>query len=225
MAKLSFDPVKAPLSAVAGEAALAPERLDSGWLRARLAAPPAWLPEPTDEQRWFDSIAGRSVRNAAVLIAIVQRPAGPTLLFTQRTADLTDHPGQISFPGGRVEESDATVIDTALRESEEEIGLSRRHVEVIGSMPEYRTGTSYSVTPVVALVTPPFTLQADPREVAEIFEVPLAFLMDGDNHQRRTVELPGQAASRTFYAIEYGRYFIWGATAGMLRNLFHLLRS
>jgi 8-oxo-dGTP pyrophosphatase MutT (NUDIX family) len=220
-----FDPVLAQLTAMAGETPLAAERLESAWLRTRLANPPPWLAEPTDEQRWIDSMPTRAMRKAAVLIAIIQRAAGPTLLFTQRTADLTDHPGQISFPGGRVEDSDASAIETALRESEEEIGLSRLYVEVIGQLPEYHTGTGYSVTPVVALVTPPFTLQADPREVAEIFEVPLAFLMNGLNHQCRRVELPEQAISRSFYAIEYKHYFIWGATAGMLRNLFHLLRS
>jgi len=156
---------------------------------------------------------------------IIIRADGPTLLFTQRTADLKDHPGQVSFPGGRMELSDKSPIDTALRETEEEIGLLRQHVEVIGSLPEYFTGTGYRVTPVAGLVRPPFEVIPDPREVAEIFEVPLAFLMDGMNHQRRTVELPSGMGRRTFYTMPYERFFIWGATAGMLRNLFHFLRS
>jgi 8-oxo-dGTP pyrophosphatase MutT (NUDIX family) len=223
LSSLLFDPMTVPVQSVAGEAALGVERLDSDWLRARLANPPQWTPEANDEQRWRQIT--RAVRPAAVLIAIVQRASGPTLLFTQRTADLTDHPGQVSFPGGRVEESDRSPVETALRETEEEIGLARTHVEIIGHLPDYQTGTGYCVTPVVGLVTPPFDLQPDAREVAEIFEVPLAFLMSGINHQRRTVELPGQAMRRTFYSIQYQRYFIWGATAAMLRNLFHLLRS
>jgi 8-oxo-dGTP pyrophosphatase MutT (NUDIX family) len=161
---------------------------------------------------------------AAVLVPIVMREERPTLLLTQRTAHLTDHAGQVSFPGGRTEEFDATAIDAALRETEEEIGLDRRHVEVLGTLPDYFTGTGYRVTPVVGLVWPPFDLQADPHEVAEIFEVPLAFLMDGANHQRRTVHVP-EGVRRTFYAMPYDRFFIWGATAGMLRNLFHFLRA
>ena len=147
------------------------------------------------------------------------------MLLTQRTAHLTDHAGQISFPGGRAEAEDASAIDTALRETEEEIGLARSHVETIGTLPEYLTGTGYQVTPVVALVTPPFVLTPDDNEVAEVFEVPLAFLMDGANHQRLSFELPEGAGRRTFYAMPYQRFFIWGATAGMLRNLFHFLRA
>jgi 8-oxo-dGTP pyrophosphatase MutT (NUDIX family) len=227
LARPLFDPMAIPVNSIAGEAALSAERFDSNWLRDRLAHPPQWMAEDNEEQRLRQSRG--IVRPAAVLIAIVQRVEGstllPTLLFTQRTADLTDHPGQISFPGGRVEESDVSPVETALRETEEEIGLARTHVEVIGQLPDYHTGTGYCVTPVVALVTPPFDLRPDAREVAEIFEVPLSFLMDGVNHQRRIVELPDQALRRTFYSIQYQRYFIWGATAGMLRNLFHLLRS
>jgi 8-oxo-dGTP pyrophosphatase MutT (NUDIX family) len=158
-----------------------------------------------------------------VLIPLVERPDGLTLLLTQRTAHLTDHPGQISFPGGRAEEYDANPIDTALREAEEEIGLARTHVDILGALPLYYTGTGYIVTPVVGLVRPPFELRADPDEVAEIFEVPLAFLMDGLNHQRLSAQLP--SGRRRFYAMPYEHYYIWGATAGMLRNLFHFLRA
>ena len=223
MARALFDPLTIPVDFIAGEAGLPAERLDSDWLRARLANPPPWTVEDDDERHWRQ--LGSPVKQAAVLIAMVQRESGLSILFTQRNPDLTDHPGQISFPGGRVEQSDASPIETALRETEEEIGLSRTHVEIIGELPEYRTGTGYCVTPVVGLVTPPFNLQADAREVAEVFEVPLAFLMDGANHQRHTVKLPGQTARRTFYSMPYRHYFIWGATAAMLRNLFLLLRA
>lgn len=223
MTKLSFNPEVVPVESVAGEAAVAPDRLSASWLRTRFANPPVWTPEHTDEHRVRQTNA--SVIPAAVLMPIVLREHGLTLLLTQRTAHLHDHAGQVSLPGGRVDESDASAIETALRETEEEVGLNRSHVELLGTLPDYFTGTGFRVTPVVSLVQPPIELKADPFEVAEIFEVPLAFLMDGANHQRRTVELPNAAGRRTFYAMPYDRFFIWGATAGMLRNLFHFLRA
>ncbi|AXS79429.1 CoA pyrophosphatase [Dechloromonas sp. HYN0024] len=154
---------------------------------------------------------------AAVLFPIVLRAGGQTVLLTQRTAHLRDHAGQISFPGGRVEAEDLSPSDTALRETEEEIGLPRERIEILGFLPEYRTGTGFRVTPVVALVQPPFDLQPDPFEVAEVFEVPLAFLLDPANHQRHSLHYRG--ALRNYFAMPYGDYFIWGATAGMIRSL------
>lgn len=154
---------------------------------------------------------------AAVLFPIVQHATGLTVLLTQRTAHLKDHAGQISFPGGRVEPADRSPLDTALRETEEEIGLARSHVEPLGYLPEYRTGTGFAVTPVLALVQPPFELQLDPFEVAEAFEVPLAFLLDPANHQQHSLHYRG--ALRNYYAMPWGAYFIWGATAGMIRSL------
>ncbi len=221
MAQPLFDPRSLPVDAVAGEAALAPERLTPHWLRQHFTAQPEWQAEPADESR--PELATRAPRAASVLIPLVARSEGLSLLLTRRTEHLSAHAGQISFPGGSAEASDASAIDTALREAEEEIGLARAHVDVLGTLPDYLTGTGFCVTPVVALVTPPFSLQADPGEVAEVFEVPLAFLMDGLNHQRLSVQLP--AGRRSFYAMPYGEYFIWGATAGMLRNLFHFLRA
>lgn len=222
MAKIPFDPEQLPIDSVAAEGALHPERLAVEWLRARFAAPPAWEPELLQEGNW----AGRTTITAAsVLVPLVLRQQGLTMLLTQRTAHLTDHAGQISFPGGRAEEEDASAIETALRETEEEIGLDRRHIDIIGTLPDYVTGTGYRVTPVVALVTPPFALAPDDNEVAEVFEVPLAFLMDAANHRRLSFELPEGAGRRSFYAMPYERFFIWGATAGMLRNLFHFLRA
>jgi 8-oxo-dGTP pyrophosphatase MutT (NUDIX family) len=218
--KLPFDPEQLPIDGIAGEGPVAPERLNADWLRSHFAAPPIWQPEALDE-----SVGRRPVMiPAAVLIPLVARPGGLTMLLTQRTDHLNTHAGQISFPGGRAEDYDASLVDTALREAQEEIGLDRRHVEIIGHMPDYLTGTGYHVTPVVGLVTPPFALEADPHEVAEIFEVPLAFLMNGAHHKRLSIELPG-GGRRSFYAMPYERYFIWGATAGMLRNLFHFLRA
>ncbi len=222
MANIPFDPEQLPIDALGGEAALTPDQLAADWLRQRFASPPAqWEPE-----RFEEPIVKRAVMTpAAVLVPLVQRAEGLTLLLTQRTAHLTNHAGQISFPGGRAEDYDATPVETALRETEEEIGLDRRYIEVIGELPDYLTATGYRVTPVVALLTPPFELRPDPNEVAEIFEVPLEFLMDGMNHQRMSFDLPEGAGRRSFYAMPYQRFFIWGATAGMLRNLFHFLRA
>ena len=222
MVKNTFDPAVLPVDAIAGEPALAPERLDAHWLRLRFAAPPDWEAEHAEEALFRRR---PELTLASVLVPLVLRESGLTMLLTQRTAHLTDHAGQISFPGGRAEDYDGSAIETALRETEEEIGLDRRHIDVIGTLPDYVTGTGYIVTPVVALVTPPFELRPDPDEVAEIFEVPLAFLMDGSKHQRLSFEMPGGAGRRQFYAMPYERFFIWGATAGMLRNLFHFLRA
>jgi 8-oxo-dGTP pyrophosphatase MutT (NUDIX family) len=222
LSKQHFDPLLIPVESLAGEAAIEAARLNADWLRARFAEPPQWEPEQRDEEWLRGRIA--TPTPAAVLMPIVMRADGPTLLLTQRTDHLIDHGGQVSLPGGRVETTDGTPIATALRETEEEVGLHPRHVEVIGTLPDYLTGTGFCVTPVVAIVQPPFELRADPFEVAEIFEVPLAFLMDGANHQRRTAEFPN-LGKRTFYAMPYQRFFIWGATAGMLRNLFHFLRA
>jgi 8-oxo-dGTP pyrophosphatase MutT (NUDIX family) len=223
LSKSRIDPELVPIEALAGEAALSPERLSAEWLKARFAAPPQWEHEQGDERRLRQSTAAPVP--AAVLMPIVQREEGLTLLLTRRTAHLHDHAGQVSLPGGRVDKMDASAIDTALRETEEEVGIDRRHIHVLGTLPDYLTGTGFRVTPVVALVRPPFELRADPFEVAEIFEVPLSFLMNGMNHQRRSLELPEQAGRRVFYAMPYDRFFIWGATAAMLRNLFHFLRA
>ncbi|MFT5644697.1 MAG: 8-oxo-dGTP pyrophosphatase MutT (NUDIX family) [Janthinobacterium sp.] len=219
IALVTFDPKQLPIDAVAGEAALDLERLTPQWLRGRFAAPPFWHPEAPELWRMPVAVPTR----ASVLVPLILRDEGLSLLLTQRTLHLTSHPGQISFPGGRFEVGDTSAIDTALRETEEEVGLDRRHVDVIGTLPDYVTGTGYIVTPVIGLITPPFDLRADPSEVAEMFEVPLVFLMDGLNHQRLSVPFDG--GRRSFYAMPYQRYYIWGATAGMLRNLFHLLRA
>jgi 8-oxo-dGTP pyrophosphatase MutT (NUDIX family) len=159
--------------------------------------------------------------SASVLVAIVNRPSGLTLLLTQRTAHLNDHAGQISFPGGRSEPEDASAEATALRETEEEIGLGRDWVDVLGVLPDYITGTGFRVTPVVGWIEPGFSLSADPFEVAEVFEVPLDFLLDPKNHQLKNAVREGR--QRHYYAMPYADRYIWGATAGMLRSLYHAL--
>lgn len=160
---------------------------------------------------------------AAVLVPLVNRDEGMTVLLTQRTDHLADHAGQISFPGGRSEPEDSGPEATALRETEEEIGLPRDCVEILGLLPEYQTVTGFRVTPVVGLVAPPFPLKLDAFEVAEVFEVPLAFLMDPSNHQRHSYQRDGR--TRHYFAMPYDGRYIWGATAAMLVNLSRILRG
>jgi 8-oxo-dGTP pyrophosphatase MutT (NUDIX family) len=227
--RLIFDPESIPLDPEFEDPArrgvpVQLERLHPLALRDRFAQPPVWQPELRSDTRLFDPAV--EPRPAAVLVPLVVHGDDVNVLLTQRTAHLTDHAGQISFPGGRVEEHDANPVATALRESEEEIGLPAAVVEVLGNLPEYRTVTGYRVTPVVALIEQPFTLALDAFEVSEAFEVPLAFLMDPAHHERRLYRMA--EVVRTFYAMPYEssrRYFIWGATAAMLRNLYHFLRA
>lgn len=160
---------------------------------------------------------------AATLVPLVDRPGGLKVLLTQRTDHLHDHPGQISFPGGRMEPGDDSPLATALRETEEEIGLARQFVNVIGYLDSYATGTGFLVTPVVALVSPGFSLSLDTFEVADAFEVPLDFLLDAGNYRRERIEV--RTGKRWFYVIEYEQRYIWGATAGMLMNLSQKLRE
>ena len=155
---------------------------------------------------------------AAVLVPLVARTAGLQVLLTQRTDHLHDHAGQVSFPGGRREHSDADSVDTALRETREEIGLSEDFIEVVGLLDDYETGTGFRVTPVVSFVSEGFTLALDSFEVAEVFEVPLDYLLDPANHQTRSREFAGR--HRHYYVFEYEDRIIWGATAGMLMNLY-----
>ncbi len=154
---------------------------------------------------------------AAVLVPLVEWDGGWTVLLTRRTDNLLHHAGQISFPGGHAEPEDNTAEYTALRETEEEIGIKRTHVEILGRLDNYITRTGFSVTPVVGVVTPPIKPVIDPTEVAEVFEVPLDFLMDPGNHQLHSHVYGGR--ERRFHSIPWGDYFIWGATAGMLVNL------
>jgi 8-oxo-dGTP pyrophosphatase MutT (NUDIX family) len=194
-------------------------QLDLTELRRRLAGRSA----PEFTVFGDDGTEGREFANtaAAVLIPVVDHPGRLTVLFTQRTAHLKSHAGQVSFPGGRVEPGDASAEFTALREAAEEIGLAAERVEILGRLPDYRTRTGFRVTPVIGLVVPPLELTPDAREVAEVFEVPLAFLLDPQNRQRRTREFQGTTVG--YYVFEYEERVIWGATAGMLVNLYRML--
>lgn len=165
--------------------------------------------------------ADRPLVPAAVLVPLVDRADGVTVLLTRRSENLAHHAGQISFPGGHIE-PDEGPEEAALRETEEEVGLSRDRVRILGRLDEYITGTGFSVTPIVGLLRPPFEIAPDPLEVAEVFEVPLSFILDPGNHQRHARDLP-DGRRRHYYAMPFERYFIWGATAGMLVNLYEVL--
>lgn len=170
-----------------------------------------------------DEGAGReaaALTAASVLVPIVAHDE-LSVVFTQRTSHLKHHSGQISFPGGRAEPEDPTPEFTALRETEEELGLARDRVEVLARLPEYCTRTGFCITPVVGLLAPPLVLSPDRREVEEVFEVPLGFLLDPRNHERHTREYQGQMVG--YYVIQYGERHIWGATAAMIVNLYRML--
>lgn len=163
----------------------------------------------------------KALKPAAVLILVINQRDAPTVLFTQRTAHLTDHAGQISFPGGRVEAGDRDPFHTALREAEEETGVDATRIDIIGTLPQYTTGTGYLITPVVGWLEPPVVYQPDPTEVEECFEVPLEFLIDINNHHLETAMYKGRM--RSYYALPFGHRYIWGATAGMLVTLTRVL--
>ncbi|PUE07911.1 CoA pyrophosphatase [Limnohabitans sp. T6-20] len=202
-------------------------------LKTRFAQPPVWQPEVERET----SFSTRAPAHAAVLVPIVMR--GPdfsesTILLTQRANHMSTHSGQIAFPGGKVDPEDANRHATALRETYEEVGLHPRHVEIIGELPVYVTGTAFWVTPVIALVSPDFELAPNADEVQDVFEVPLAYLMNPAHHRRHQFEWQG--AQRQWFSMPYQESrpaangqtdlverFIWGATAAMLRNFYRFL--
>jgi 8-oxo-dGTP pyrophosphatase MutT (NUDIX family) len=192
------------------------------WLRQRLAHPLS--PRATGLSDGF-RFPGRerTATPAAVLVPIVNRPDGLMVLLTLRSAGLPEHAGQISFPGGRVEPDDASVAQAALREAKEEVGLLTERVAILGELTAYETVTGYRVTPVVGWVEPPFELTLDPIEVADVFEAPLAFLVDEQN-RRRQFRMFGETRVE-FWAIPYGERYIWGATAAMILILERTLRG
>lgn len=208
--------------------AVAADRLRADALRERFRSAGEWRPEFAGDGSHLR--IDRPPAAASVLVPLVARDGGLQVLLTRRTEHLRDHAGQISFPGGRQEVDDADVIATALRETQEEVGLGRDFIDVVGTLPVYATVTGFVVTPVVALVRPGFDLALDSFEVAEAFEVPLAFLMNPANHHRHQMETP--AGPRSFYSMPWEalaadglprHYFIWGATAAMLRNFYRYL--
>ncbi|MDM0018522.1 CoA pyrophosphatase [Variovorax saccharolyticus] len=220
----SFDPRKVPVVAVdSGLPPVDPARLRIDALRERFSAPPAWTPELRREPRMTD----RAPAQAAVLVPIVMRDE-PTVLLTERSSHLKNHSGQVAFPGGRVDPEDANIAAAALREAWEEVGLSAEYIEILGSLPTYTTVTSFIVTPVVALVRPGFALSLNPYEVEEAFEVPFSFLMNPANHRRHALVGDDEQA-RQWLSMPYqdgpNERYVWGATAGMLRNLYRFLSA
>jgi 8-oxo-dGTP pyrophosphatase MutT (NUDIX family) len=226
-----FDPRAIPILGTDRHlAGIALDRLTPQALRERFQSPPAWTPEHSVEKIFSD----RQPALAAVLLPLVMREE-LTLLLTERSTGLSTHSGQIAFPGGRTDETDVDAVDTALREAEEEIALPRRHVEVLGTLPTYVTGSAFIITPVVALVRPGFELKPNPGEVADVFEVPLGFLMNPAHHRRHETELNG--VLRQWLSMPYTdpvdeaaggqsrERYIWGATAGMLRNFYRFLSA
>jgi 8-oxo-dGTP pyrophosphatase MutT (NUDIX family) len=196
-----------------------PARITRQWILARLDQPAA-APSDPGFLRYFHP-PEHQVTPAAVLVPLINRPDEVTVMLTQRTAHLNDHAGQISFPGGRVDEADSDRVYTALREAQEETGLARDAVVVIGTLPDYDIPTGFRVTPVVGWIEPPVDFAPDPFEVAEVFEVPLAHFLDPANHQRHSDEVNGRR--RNYYAMPYQQRNIWGATAGMLHSLYQAL--
>lgn len=165
--------------------------------------------------------AGGKLRDAAVLVPVVDRQPQATVILTQRTAHLKKHSGQVAFPGGSIDAEDASPEDAALRETAEEIGLDAAHIAIVGRLADYRTGSGYRIVPVLATVAPPFDLAINPDEVADVFEVPLSFLMNPENHRRESRVWEGH--ERFFYTMPYGERFIWGVTAGIIRGLYERL--
>jgi 8-oxo-dGTP pyrophosphatase MutT (NUDIX family) len=226
-----LDPKVLPVESTgAGLPAVRADLLTPDGLRARFKQTLDWTPEPREARI---KAFGGDPRVAAVLVPLVVREGGLTVLLTQRADHLSTHAGQISFPGGSREPGDRDAIATALREAQEEVALAPDRVEVIGEFPDYLTGTGFRVTPVVGLVHPPFELHADTLEVADIFEVPFAFLMDPANHEVRVFRWDDgeQHGERRVFSMPFSPgenkapYFIWGVTAGMLRNFYHFLAA
>ena len=200
--------------------AVAASQLTPQALQQRFSHPPIWSPEVRQEPAYLN----RPLALASVLVPVMMR-AEPTVLLTERTAHLSTHSGQVAFPGGRQDEQDADAVAAALREAQEEVCLDPAAVQVLGQLPIYQTGSAFRVTPVVALVDPAAVLQPNPHEVAGVFEVPLVFLMNPAHHHRHWVEIDG--VRREWFSMPYQaegqEHFIWGATAGMLRNLYRFL--
>lgn len=219
----NFDPRSVPVVRVDTDLPAVPAAAQTPEaLRQRFAAPPAWTPEVVLEKKFMQ----REPAHASVLVPIVLREQ-PMVLLTERTAHLSTHSGQIAFPGGRADPEDASPAATALREAQEEVGLDPGFVEVLGSLSTYVTGSSFIITPVVGLVRPDCVLQSNPYEVADVFEVPLAFLLDPAHHRHHVFEWSG--VRREWFSMPYqdgdkNRY-IWGATAGMLRNFYRFMRA
>jgi 8-oxo-dGTP pyrophosphatase MutT (NUDIX family) len=219
----AFDPQQVPVFQVDTHLEAVPAHdLTPVALQARFDNPPIWQPELVRERKFMD----RAPAQAAVLLGVVMREE-PTVLLTQRPSHMSTHAGQIAFAGGKCDEGDRDAVATALREAHEEVGLEAQHVQVLGTLPEYVTGSAFFVTPVVALIAPSMALQLNTHEVSDAFEVPLAFLMNPAHHRWHRYVFEG--VMREWLSMPYHdgtqQRFVWGATAGMLRNFYRFLKA
>lgn len=220
-----FDPTAQPVVPTPKSPPLANTTLQLPFIRKAFAQHIPWQVEPLFTHYFdLDTSARVDIKPAAVCIPLLERPEGLHVLFTRRSANLYSHAGQICFPGGRIEAGDADYADAALRETWEEVGIEPRFIELIGSQPSFLTSTLYTMKPVIGVVRPGYALKPDRSEVAEIFEVPIASLLDPDLHRLHEIR-PEDGGPRYFYSVSWHGYFIWGATAALIRNLYHYLAA
>ncbi len=220
-----FDPTAQPVVQCAALPGLPAECLRLDYIRGAFQRPVDWQVEPLFTDSFSPGVLGPSgARRAAVLMPLVQREHGLHVVFTRRAEHLHDHAGQISFPGGRIEPGDRDPIAAALRETHEEIGVDDRFVRIIGVQPSFLTSTHFVMTPIIGELLPGFTIQSDGQEVAEVLEVPLRVLLDPAQHRLHEVRLPG-GGGRCYFSITWQSYFIWGATAVLIRNFYHYLAA
>jgi len=220
-----FDPVAQPTVDAPALPSLQASTLQLPFIREAFARPIRWQVEPLfRDQIDFDSTGRPEIKPAAVCIPLVERGADLHVLLTRRAANLYKHAGQICFPGGRIESTDRDFVHAALRETWEEVGVEARYVELIGSQPSFLTNSFYTVKPVVGVLRPGYSLRPDQSEVAEVFEVPLSQLLNPTLHRLHQINT-GDAPPRYFYSMTWKSYFIWGATAVLIRNLYHFLAA
>lgn len=220
-----FDPLVQPVVSSDALPPLSDASIQLDFISSAFACPIEWQVEPVFSDSFqADFLDQQGVIQAAVFFPLVQRPSGLHVLFTRRASHLYDHAGQISFPGGRIEPSDRDAIAAALRETYEEIGVSPDFIQIIGTQPSFLTSTRFTMKPVIGTILPGFTIIPDITEVAEVFEVPLSVLMDTSLHRLHEAQLPG-GGHRFYFSITWQSYFIWGATAALIRNFYHYLAA
>lgn len=223
----AFDPMIQPVVSTRVLTPLLPESLELDFIRQAFKLPVDWQVEPVFKHSFHaDFQSDRSLRRAAVFVPLVQRPSGLHVVFTRRADHLYDHAGQISFPGGRIEPTDRDEIAAALRETHEEIGIEPQYIQLIGTQPSYITSTQFTMKPVIGALKPGFTVTPDLSEVAEVFEVPLSVLLDPAQHRLHYAQVEaGADKDRYYFSISWQSYFIWGATAAVIRNFYHYLAA
>ncbi len=220
-----FDPLVQPIISSEILQPLSKASLQLDFISSAFAHPVEWKVEPIFADSFQADVLGHhGVIKAAVFVALVQRPAGVHVVFTRRASHLYDHAGQISFPGGRIESTDTDAIAAAIRETHEEIGVAPEFIDIIGTQPSFLTSTRFTMKPVIGVIRPGFTISPDRTEVAEVFEVPLSVLMDTGVHRLHQASLPG-GGHRYYFSITWKSYFIWGATAALIRNFYHYLAA